>query len=625
MSSKQENSEIVSRYSNKPWTRWWWFSGPIREEDITYQLDWLKDNGFGGVEIAWVYPQPDSEPGPMWLSREWSEKVAFAKRYCDRIGLACDFTFGTLWPFGGSIVPEEDASRTFQGLSKQRLRHTWEDPFVEQPGYILNHLDRNALERYSKIMGDSLKPALTGSKSSLFCDSWEIETEGLWTEGFGDAFRDAYGYSVEEYMDRLDEHPDIRYDYRKLISKFVLEEFYKPFTSICHRLGAFSRVQCHGAPVDLLAAYGSVDIPETEAILFEPYLAKLAASAAVLTGKTPVSCETFTCLYGWLPRPGPAPNIRREQVADMKLLADSLFANGVNHIIWHGMPYNPEGGVNEFYATVHVGPDSAFADEIKPFNEYMEKVCSFMRKGRAYTDVAAYLPLEDTWMANELPRGNYPPGAKYHWEMRYVKMPDELAGYHPTWVLTHFLKRGGFQNGKLKIGDAEFSTLYIDVNWLDEESLTEILRLAREGLPVCLKRPPEQPGKNKTRSFRMKLDELSFLQNVTERFRDIHSRPPLVESTSGLVPEYWCRIENERLIFFFAQPGTRKISYPMSYGQSRTEKAAGVPVILNHENTVREIELAFGPYQSILLEMNAENGGIRFHDISFLPREPIAE
>ena len=40
----------------KPYTRWWWFASEIQNSDIKYQLEWLKENGFGGVEIAWVYP-----------------------------------------------------------------------------------------------------------------------------------------------------------------------------------------------------------------------------------------------------------------------------------------------------------------------------------------------------------------------------------------------------------------------------------------------------------------------------------------------------------------------------------------------------------------------------------------
>src|SRR6185436_18191127 len=45
-------SGFVTYYpSSKPCTRWWWFA-----TEIKYQLDWMKEMNFGGVEIAWVYP-----------------------------------------------------------------------------------------------------------------------------------------------------------------------------------------------------------------------------------------------------------------------------------------------------------------------------------------------------------------------------------------------------------------------------------------------------------------------------------------------------------------------------------------------------------------------------------------
>ena len=81
---------------SRPWTRWWWYSNTIRRDDLTNQLDWLKDMGFGGVEIAWVYPQPNEESGVKWLSPEWSGLVAIASRHAASIGLGCDFTFGSI-------------------------------------------------------------------------------------------------------------------------------------------------------------------------------------------------------------------------------------------------------------------------------------------------------------------------------------------------------------------------------------------------------------------------------------------------------------------------------------------------------------------------------------------------
>src|SRR5574338_517733 len=105
--------------SSKPFVRWWWFATEIRKPDIRYQLDWLKEKKFGGVEIAWVYPlyryqkmyaekynrhYPIDTSAQEWLSPEWSDMIAYAKAYADSIGLSCDFTFGSAWPVAGSNI-----------------------------------------------------------------------------------------------------------------------------------------------------------------------------------------------------------------------------------------------------------------------------------------------------------------------------------------------------------------------------------------------------------------------------------------------------------------------------------------------------------------------------------------
>ena len=547
--------------SAKPYVRWWWFSGEILEDDIRCQLDWIKNNGFGGVEIAWLYNLPGSHPGHEWLSPELAKIVSYAKQYAVSLGLGCDFTFGTLWPFGGSFVEEQDASMTFQGPSEQRLQKSWESPYLP-PGRILNHLDHNALEHYSETMLAFLRDSLKGNPSALFCDSWEVDTRGLWTDGFDEAFFERYGYDVKEYMPELDSHPDVRYDYRRLLSEYVLNEFYVPFGEICRGAGAFSRVQCHGAPTDLLAAYAAADVPESEAVLFDPHFSRFAASAAALSDRNIVSAESFTCLYGWEPWPGPPPFMKQEQTADLKLLADALFANGVNLIVWHGMPNNPRDGKNEFYATVHVGPDSAFSDELPAFNAYMEKVSDFMRRGRAYSDVAVYLPLEDNWMKGMLPQEVRRPSALYHWELQYQRMPPELQGHHPLWISLPFLLEGNMENKHLICGNARFSSLYIDVEWLDSQSLYRILELARSGLPVCLKQKPSQPGRTKDSGYGKTLSELLSLDNVAEEFGGIVVNPPLVEGEE--IPEFFCRSDGNDMFIFFAHPLSKGIEFTIT-------------------------------------------------------------
>lgn len=622
-SETQSQARIVGPcYPNaKPYTRWWWFSGSIRQEDIRFQLNWLKANGFGGVEIAWVYPLPGSEPGPEWLSPEWSRIVAYAKQYAQSIGLGCDFTFGSAWPFGGSIVEEKDAARTFQGLSPQRLMKSWEAPPGE-PGYILNHLDRSALEHYSEKMGSALAPALSGSPSALFCDSWEVEPEGLWTEGFGEVFQKRYGYDLGPFLPALNEHPDVRYDYRKLLSEYVLQGFYRPFTEICHGLGAFSRVQSHGAPTDLLSAYAAADVPESEAVLFDPAFSQIAASAAALSGKLVVSAEAFTCLYGWKPWPGPGDFQGKEQTADLKLVADALFANGVNFILWHGMPYQPQGCVNRFYASVHVGPDSAFAEELPAFNAYLERVSGEMRWGKTYADLAVYLPLEDAWMRHELPHEKRRPSARYHWELQHERSPADAVPYRPLWVTSAFLERAEFREGVLRHGEAEFQALYVHSEWLDGEALAEIRRLAEQGLPVCFRKRPSQPGRVKIPSFEKSLRRLLALPNCHSNLTEALKHPPLLEG--GDLPECWCRMDGEEALLFCAHPLSKTVGYPLRYGQSRCSDTFTLPVAVHWKGKKIPLALRFEPYQSLLVRISRE-GTPKFEDIAFRPRDPVME
>jgi hypothetical protein len=590
----------------RPGTRWWWFSGPIATEALEAQLDWASDNGFGGVEIAWVYPLQrrfrNLDNWPRWLSPEWTELVVHAKRYAQHIGLTCDFTFGTLWPFGGSCVPEEDAHRSFDGPTLPHMKHTWEEPFGVEPTHVLDHLSRQALERYAAVMAAALGPALEGGVSALFCDSWEVSTDRMWSEHLWEPFHRQFEYDLRPLTDQIDDDEHLRYDYRRFIAQAVLDEFYRPFAAISHRLNAQSRVQCHGAPTDLLAAYAAVDIPESEALLFNPPFSRIAASAAALANRPVVSCETFTCLYGF-----PHKHHHCERPSDLRLLADAVIAQGVNHIIWHGMPYNPSGGTNAFFATVHVGPDSSFAADIPTLNAYLTRLCTWMRKGRTFSRLAVYLPWEDNLMRDRLPRELRSPAAQFYWEMRHERVPLETERFHPLWVSGAILKEADWDGTRLRAGAAFFEALYVDCQWLDQETLQSILRLASAGLPIVLPTLPRRPGRATglvgPGKFEAMLDRLVSLPSVVSRLDDL-GLTPLLQGRD--LPNFWARQWDDDMIIFLAHPGTREVVYPMTLGQADMLKPAKRTLTLHSHGRKRTIRLSFPPNRSILLHATSK-------------------
>ena len=623
LAEEKKLSEAAAHYSSgKPYTRWWWFASFIQTKDIAYQLDWLKQQGFGGVEVAFIYPV-NRDPAAeriAWLSPEWTEMVTYCKEYCQQIGLGCDFTFGTLWPFGGTFVADRDRTRIFGDPDfKQPLRLSWTHP---DTGNVLNHLDRQAFERYAGTMGAALKPALsTTSPSALFCDSWEVETHRIWTDGFDTEFLKRYGYDLRPYMENIysagNEGP--RYDYMKLVSDYVINHFYQPFTETCHRLGAISRVQCAGSPTDLISAYSRVDVPETEAMLYDPNFSKIVASAAALGKKPIVSSETFTCLYGF-----PRVHFMEEQTADLKLVADALFANGVNQIIWHGMPYNPIGiDTIYFYATVHVGQKGNLVKELPSFNDYLTRVSRIMQKGHTYSQVAVYLPLEDAWIAGEYPPELQMPWSWGEYELRYLQLPAEIKGYHPLWINREFIQNGKVRDRLLHCGDQVFTALYLDVNYLDYLSLQIILKFARQGLPIYLRKLPEEPGMKKNSDYPEMLQELLSLPNVSgDRLQEVITVTPMISGED--LPDFWCRREKHDFYLFFSHPKSQNLKYPISYGQSFSEKSISRKIKISLNGFSQEYELVFEPYQSILLKYD-EKGQITPIDIKFIPEVPRKE
>ena len=621
----------ASLYSNhKPYTRWWWFSSEIDKKDVRDQLIWLKDHEFGGVEIAWVYPMflKTDTPHPDFLSPEWSEPVVYAKKVADSLGLGCDYTYGTLWPFSDVDLPEGDQTRTYSdSVEVARRPLTWDHP---KEARILNHLDKEAFGRYAQKMDKGLGDAYKGSKSGIFVDSWEVETDYLWTPGFGEAFKNQHGYDIEPYMkDRTlkdKANSDVLYDYMKTMSGYVLDEFYIPFAENAKANGGFSRAQCGGAPTDLLTAFTVVDIPETEAILYEPCFSKIAASAATLASKDAVTSETFTCMYGWTSLRykngyGQSPRQGKEQIADLKLVCDALFATGTNQIIWHGFAFNKVGRLdNWFYTTCQVSTrdeDNLSGEELTKFNHYMTTVSDYMRSGRNYSDVAVYIPMEDAWMGGPYPKEvtDKMAWALGEYEMRYIVTPEFLKGRQPLWVNGHFLSSAEYSQEGLRCGDALFQSLYIDVEHMDYSSLKSILRLAGQGLPVCVAKRPVEPGKVKHADYDSLLEQLMALPTVSSEQAVIPGKP-LVEGTD--IPDFWCREDGGKMYLFFANPMTSTVSYPMEYANAFNDKGSLRKVTINHHGRSDIVDLKFNPIESVLIE--ATSKGVRQIPLDYIPQ-----
>ena len=632
--NKQEEEILAqdSLYTNhKPYTRWWWFAAELDTNDIRDQLVWLRDHEFGGVEIAWIYPMfgDSATPKPSFLSEEWSAYVAFAKRTADSLGLGCDFTYGTLWPFSDVNLPDGDQTRNFfDSVEIAKRTITWDHPKVAR---ILNHLSKEAFLRYASKMNRGLQAAYQGSRSGVFVDSWEVETPYLWTPGFDRLFMEEHGYDILPFMREktlLDPaQARVFYDYMQTLSGLVLREFYEPYADNARRVGAFSRAQCGGAPTDLLTAFTLVDIPETEAILYEPSFSKITASAAALGGKQAVTAETFTCAYGWTSwryknGRGQSPHQGKEQPADLKLICDALFSNGTNQIIWHGFPYNKVGDTaNYFYTTCQVSTSEQHnlsGERIKEFNKYMTRVSNYMRLGENYSTLAVYMPLEDSWM-----NGAYPDSLQLPWmwgqyEMRYINTPEQYKGMQPLWVNERYLSNATYdKDGLLHCGKATFRALYIDVEYMEVSAIKAITKLAKQGLPVYLARDPKEPGLVPTKNYAEVLQKLKAQPTVSSNPSIINTLPLIA---GDHLPDFWIRHTSDDVFYVFvANPLTQRIKYPLDYCFAFTDQGATREITVNHHGKTEPYTLKFRPQESLMLKITKQ--GIEQIDLGYRPNK----
>ncbi len=611
--------------NDKPYSRYWWFASQISENDVRYNLDWLKSNGFGGVEIAWVYPlnrfnpkDTSYTPRQEWLSPEWFKIVDFSMKYADSIGLGCDLTFGTLWPFGDNYVKFDEATQKYGNKNwRQEIKLSWQHPKV---GYVVDHLNQKNYQKYFDRLLKALPRPETKFSTSYFIDSWEVETEKLWCDGFDKDFKKRFGYDITPYMDSIYSPANsmFLYDYMSLISDKVIK-FYENFDKSLNSAGVLSRGQVSGAPCDLISGYAKLDIPEGESMLFEPEFCAIPASAALLSGKKYVSSETFTCLYGW-----PRDYIHEEQTADLKLVADALFANGINHIIWHGKAHNPANSdtVN-FYATTHIGEKGKLKDEMKEFNQYLEKVSSYMKKGTSYSQVAVYLPTEDAWIKGVMPKDKQFKWAWGYYEMRYVYFPEELNTYSPTWINYEFLQKGEVKNGNLVVGDAEYHFIYIDAEYLDFKVVKRLLELANENVEIVIKRKPKEPGFKKQKDYDKIVEMLFKYKNVGSYFNPNSKGRFAASKVDEKMPPYWVRVDKgaiDTFYVFIANPKSSNLKFPMEYGQSFQDETTRQSFIFNYKI---KIDLEFQPYQSKLIKIIGNH--FEDIDITFNPKPPIVK
>ncbi|GAA3750333.1 glycosyl hydrolase [Terriglobus aquaticus] len=99
----------------KPMVRWWWFGPAVTADEIRKEIDQMHAGGFGGFELASVYPLAVDDPAKgiknlRYTSPEMVNMLQVAQQHGRELGMRVDLTLGSGWPFGGPHIPLEMAA-----------------------------------------------------------------------------------------------------------------------------------------------------------------------------------------------------------------------------------------------------------------------------------------------------------------------------------------------------------------------------------------------------------------------------------------------------------------------------------------------------------------------------------
>lgn len=367
----------------------WPFGGP--QVPITQAAGRLRVERVAVAEDARAVKVPDIAIGEKLIA-VFVARLQGREMVANSLREITDIRDGALWVPEGLNGPHQAlffiASRTGQQVKR---------PAVGAEGFVIDHLDRAAIDNYLKKVGDRLIQAFGSDRPyAVFCDSLEAYGND-WTSDLLEEFTKRRGYDLKPYLPALvaDVGPKtvgIRRDWGKTLTELLNERFLAPMLEWTRRNGTRFRVQGYGVPAAALSSNAYGDLPEGEGSQWKGLSStRWASSASHIYGKDVTSSETWTWLH--------SPSFRATPL-DLKAEADMHFLQGVNQLVGHGWPYTAEGVEYpgwRFYAAGVFNEKNPWWIVMPDVSRYLQRVSFMLRQGRPANDVAVYLPNDDAW------------------------------------------------------------------------------------------------------------------------------------------------------------------------------------------------------------------------------------
>lgn len=386
-------------------------------------------------------------------------------------------------------------------------------------GLVLDHFSKSSVDGYLGVFDSAFAGEYPGFRA-FYNDSYEVYGAN-WTSDMLSEFRERRGYDLKEYFPLLLDTADsettrrVKSDFRETLNDLLLEHFTQNWTDWAHDRNKRTKNQAHGSPGNLIDIYGTVDIPEVETfgstyfpipglrrdsadirnVDPDPVMLKFASSAANLTGKSRVSCETFTWLGEHF----------KSSYSQMKPELDQVFLAGVNHVFYHGTTYSPRDAGWPgwlFYASLNLTPANSLWPHFGAFNDYVKNCQSVLQSAYSDNELLIYWPIYDIWNDEGDPLKLITVHGIDEWlhPTAFYQQATTLmnAGYSVDFISDALISQSTAQSG-LIFTDSGFSgkkaLIVPECRFVPLETYQHLFRLAEEGATIIFEAPPEDvPG-----------------------------------------------------------------------------------------------------------------------------------
>ena len=444
----------------KAGTRWWWLGSAVDKENLRWNLGEYAKAGIGAVEITPLYGVQGNEKNELsFLSPEWMSALKDVQDISKENNIEVDMNCGTGWPFGGPLVPIEEAackaifvdtiikaqdvdinSLNLQAPEKERqfakLQCTEVFPTDKADewrviavyasrtrqkvkraapggeGWVIDHFDHKAVKHYLDRFEKAFEQSGVAYPHTFFNDSYEVY-KANWTPTLFEEFQKRRGYDLRRHLPELLDGNDgnkVLSDYRETLSDLLYENFTKQWVDWSHKHGVQVRNQAHGSPANLLDLYALVDIPEIEGfglsefgikgLRTDPGMTKKNFSDVSMLKYAPSAAHVMGKQFTSSETFTWLTEHFRTSLSQMKPDLDLMFTCGVNHVFFHGSCYTPKDDPWpgwKFYASVDMSPTNSIWRDAPYLMQYIERCQSFLQMGKPDNDFLVYLPVKDMW------------------------------------------------------------------------------------------------------------------------------------------------------------------------------------------------------------------------------------